>query len=53
MKPDKDYRRMRINWNQENGFNLDVPYSGWLIFCLGLSLIMQALPDILSVIRWW
>jgi hypothetical protein len=33
---------MRINWNHQDGFNLDIPYSGWLIFCLGLALVLNA-----------
>ena len=53
MKPNKDYKRMRINWNNQDGFNLDVPYSGWLIFCIGSSILIKALPDLLNVIRLW
>jgi hypothetical protein len=42
---------MRINWNSQDGFNLDVPYSRWLIFCIGASLLLKALPDIINAIH--
>jgi hypothetical protein len=53
MKRTKDYRRMRINWNHQDGFNLDIPHSGWLAFCIGVTLLLDKLPDFISAIRWW
>lgn len=44
---------MQISWNKEDGFKLDVPYSGWLMFCVGLSLLLDALPSFIEAIRWW
>jgi hypothetical protein len=32
---------MNISRNKEDGFKLDVPYSQWLIFCVG------------AAVRWW
>jgi len=50
MKLKKDYKRMNIKYNQEDGFNLDVPYSRWLIFCIGLSIVLKALPALITAI---
>ena len=40
------HNRMLIVWNREEGFKLDVPYSRWLIFCAGASILLHA-------VRWW
>lgn len=45
--------RMHVTWNKEDGFKLDVPYSGWLMFCIGLSLLLGTLPSLIDAIRWW
>ncbi len=37
---------MLISWTKEEGFKLDIPYSKWLIFCVGLAIVVNA-------IRWW
>jgi len=42
----RKYRRMNIVWNKEEGFKLDVPYSSWLVFCAGTSMLITA-------VRWW
>lgn len=44
---------MLISWNKDEGFKLDVPYSKWLIFCIGLALLLPALAGLLEKIRWW
>lgn len=43
---EKKDSRMHVTWHKEDGFKLDVPYSSWLVFCIGLSLLIYA-------IRWW
>lgn len=53
MKLKKHYKRMNIKYNQEDGFNLDIPYSRWLVFCIGLSMVLKVLPDFITQIRWW
>jgi hypothetical protein len=37
---------MYVSWHREEGFKLDIPYSKWLIFCLGASVLISA-------VRWW
>ncbi len=34
---------MHISWNKEDGFKCEVPYGGWLMFCVGLSMLINAL----------
>lgn len=53
MKSNRDYRRMRVNWNQTDGFKLDIPYDRWMMFCLGLSLILLSSSGFIQAIRWW
>jgi hypothetical protein len=37
---------MLIVWNREESFKFVVPYSRWLVFYVGASLLLQA-------VRWW
>lgn len=38
--------RMLIVFNKAEGFKFDVPYSAWLVFCAGASMLIHA-------VRWW
>lgn len=37
---------MNIDWNKEEGFRLEIPYGGWMVFCAGTSMLITA-------VRWW
>ncbi|SJM96027.1 hypothetical protein [Crenothrix polyspora] len=41
---------MRIKYNEKEGLNMDIPYSGWLMFCLGLAVVFVTLPDIITAL---
>lgn len=40
------HSRMKVRWTADHGFKMDVPYTRWLAFCLGASLLIHA-------VRWW
>jgi hypothetical protein len=37
---------MLIIYKPDEGFKLDVPYSKWLVFCIGASVLITS-------VRWW
>ena len=54
MKLKKDYNRIRFLLSLSKGIKMDTPSSRWLIFCIGLAiLLLSASPIVIALINKW